>query len=819
MSMKRYYIYFITVLLSFTMTSCMEELKYLPGEEDAENCYGVYFPVQNGTGDLQLEPGDRTTLTYSVRRTNTEGELHVPVKIVDTAQVFSATEIVFRDEEAVAQVQVYFPSIELGKTYECTLQIDGDEYVSKYSKNSASLRFSVTMIKWNNLVGANGETTGKYRDGVFQDWFSVSSKTAERDILIQERDDMRGYYRMFDVYNAAYMGQIFGGSMSGNCVYQSYTYVDATNPDKVWIPTFKCGLILHSDYGEVSIGSYVTDNADDFGASISSVYGTLREGVISFPSGSLQMKLELMGWYGANNAGTHRIILPGYSAKNYEVALTAGVSDDNGLLPVKVEFGKDVAQVWLAAYEGSLTETAAAAEAQKILAGTAEADVKKIKRETTYDFAFEQTGMYSVVAIALDVSGNIQQIANTSFGYLNAEDARSDRKQVIVTAGLTVSDKYAQEGLTSRNSLELYINGKNLQRVHAGIYEKDEWDKDPEAILSEIRESQLSKAYLDQVNDKGMSLRQGYLVPGTEYVLVVDAYNGYREKVVVATRSTEGKWDARLANYDLSDFSPDLIPANLEGYHGDYRYYAIQSGRYSREYLGDVNITYGSGSIDGYTYATVSGLFPHARKHYNMKDDRMTFVYLDGFLYNFEQVFDHFVFEGAYYYPSVLMYTQSGSAYGGMVGLMGGYVADGIFAIVDSGQFASYGEVCDGLVVLAYADMSHTVYTGFIDLVTEMLLVRPDVDDRLIAENGELVRVEDEEDEDDETVTTSQMAHLSHLLVKGPINHVETFEGFMQSTVEQVRGTRYIRNYLDLDNCKVSNDFELKSASFEAIAR
>ena len=405
--MKRYFIYLVSAVFAFAAVSCQEELRYQPGEQDAENCYGVFFPVQTGAGDLQIEPTDPTVLTYTVRRSRTEGELHVPVKVLDTAQVFSVTEIVFQDEEAVAEVQVYFPSIEMGKTYECTLQIDGDEYVSKYSQNASSLRFSVTMIKWNTLLGPNGETTGRYRDAVFQDWFSVSDAGAEASVQIQERDDMPGYYRIYDVYNPSYMSAIFGGNMSGNCVYSSYMYIDATNPDKVWIPTFKCGLILHSDYGEISIGSYVTENAADFGSSITSVYGRMREGVIEFPSGSLQMKLEMMGWYSANATGKHRVILPGYSAKDYNVELTVGVSDEQGMLPVKVDFGRDVTQVWMAAYEGTLTETAAAEQEQLILSGATDAEITKIKRKDTYKFSFDKTGMYSIVAIGLDASGNI----------------------------------------------------------------------------------------------------------------------------------------------------------------------------------------------------------------------------------------------------------------------------------------------------------------------------------------------------------------------------------------------------------------------------
>ena len=436
--MKRYFIYLVSAVFAFAAVSCQEELRYQPGEQDAENCYGVFFPVQTGVGDLQIEPSDPTVFTYTVRRSRTEGELHVPVKVLDTAQVFSVTEIVFQDEESVAELQVYFPSIEMGKTYECTLQIDGDEYVSKYSQNASSLRFSVTMIKWNTLLGANGETTGRFRDAVFQDWFSVADANAEASVQIQERDDMPGYYRIYDVYNANYMSSIFGGNMSGNCVYGSYMYIDATNPDKVWIPTFKCGLILHSDYGEISVGSYVVENAADFGSSITSVYGKMREGVIEFPSGSLQMKLEMMGWYSANATGKHRVILPGYSAKNYDVELTAGVSDEQGMLPVKVDFGKDVTQVWVAAYEGTLTETAAAEQEKLILSGETDAEVTKITRKDTYKFSFDKTGMYSLVAIGLDASGNIQSSSNISFGYLDATDARGDSKQVVLTCGLKI---------------------------------------------------------------------------------------------------------------------------------------------------------------------------------------------------------------------------------------------------------------------------------------------------------------------------------------------------------------------------------------------
>ena len=146
-------------------------------------------------------------------------------------------------------------------------------------------------------LGPNGETTGRWRDGIFPEWFAVTYPNLERNIVLQERDDMPGFYRTFDVYNPDYLGSMFNSNVSSLCVEQNYTYIDATNPDKVWIPTFRTGVIMHSDYGMMSVASYVVENSDDFDPSIASVYGTLKEGVITMGHakaiGGLDQELQI----------------------------------------------------------------------------------------------------------------------------------------------------------------------------------------------------------------------------------------------------------------------------------------------------------------------------------------------------------------------------------------------------------------------------------------------------------------------------------------------------------------------------------------------
>ena len=784
----------MTALLSMVLASCAQEEMHAPGELDSESCYGIYFPTQSGLGDLQIEPEDPTTLKFIVRRTNPRGQIHVPVTIKSNYPIFTADEVVFEDGSPVSEVTVHFPSAKIAVTYECTLMIEGDEFVSKYSANPAHISFSVTRVKWNDVIGPGGETAGRWRDGIFPEWFAVTYPNLERNVLIQERDDKPGFYRIYDVYNADYLGSMFGANVSSLCVSQHYTYIDATDPNKVWIPTFKTGVIMHSDYGMMSVASYVVENSDDFDPSIASVYGTLKEGVIEFPYGSLQMKLERLGWYQTNSSGLHRIILPGYRVKEYDLTVEAGVSDAQGKLPVAVSLGTDLSQVKLAVFEGTLTESAAAEKAELIAKGATDqvCEIKTINQNTTLNYSFDKTGMYTVVAAGLDIAGNHRTTKSASFGYLKAGD---DANKVILSSGLICSDKYASEGLTSKNSLEIYISGKDIQRLHAGLYSKEKWDANPEAVKKEIAQSQMTKASLDLVNSTGLFLKQGYLTPGTEYVLVLKAYNGYREEFFISEAKTGGDWDPRLAEYDLSDVDMNLIPLNKDGYCGKYHYYALEGDMYSRAYLGDVTISTEFPadyvpSIEGYEFLNVKGLFPMA-KTFGLEDDSYAFIYYDSLIYNFEQAFESFYADGTLFYPAVYMYTASGGAYGGRMGLLGAFVQDGYLAFMDSGMFADYGEYVDGFAVIAYQDAAHKTYAGLIDMVTSILLVREDLDPDPV--------YDDRKDMSAATASTdmSALTALDSIIRQGPTNYVQTFEGFIESSFAKARSQVRVKNYLD----------------------
>ena len=67
-----------------------------------------------------------------------------------------------------------------------------------------------------------------------------------------------------------------------------------------------------------------------------------------------------------------------------------------------------------------------------------------------------------------------------------------------------------------------------------------------------------------------------------------------------------------------------------------------------------------------------------------------------------------------------------------------------------------------------------------------------------------------------------QIAGFRDLIVRGPVNNVESFDGFIRSAIDQVRSGNSVRNLLDYSSVpqmQNSGAFELKTASFEAIER
>ncbi len=792
--MKRISFYMSVLLMTLAAASCDRSLAEI-GEPDNEDCYGVYFPSQKGTGDLQVGPDDAKSMVFQVRRLNTRGAVSVPVTIEsEYPGIFTVSELYFEEDAPTAELEVYFPNIKRGIKYDCTIKVEGSEYVSSYSQNASHLSFTVTCVKWNKVIGDNGETTGLWRDGVFPEWFSVAQPNLEQAVEIYEREDMPGYYRIFDVYGTNYMTQMFGMNASSVCLEQNYTYIDATDPEKVWIPTFRTGIVMSADYGEISIASYVSENKE-FDASISSVYGTLKDGIISFPANSLQMHLAVLGWYPSNSYGLHRIILPGYRALDTDISVSAGITGNDGRIPVKIEFGYDIKRVKLYAAEGALAESVTASLAEEIASGKTKATEEMLK-EGEVSLSFDKTGEYTVIAVGLDAAGSLVNYASATFGYKK----NASEKDVEIRFGLIRSDKYYPSGMTEENSLEIYISGEDIRRLHVGLYEKEKFDADRDQYIENLTASELTETSLALVNGDGLSLVQSGLVPGTEYVLVVKAYNGYSEKTDWVAERTGGEWDYRLAFYTSDDVDADKIMNIFDrsSYCGTYNLYAME-GTSSRSCIGEVEITESKTTYQSQQCVTVKGLFPHLRKTYGVKDDSMEFYYYNGYIWNHTFNLDYFIFEGMYVYTNALLYASNGSAYGGTGGLVGAFVqktgkngAKPCIAMMDSGlaQDAGIDATFEGFAVLGYEDSENTVALGLLDLVESIVLV-PKADDP-----DPIVAKDKTTEEDMDTAGLKMLYEMSRQ--KLHMNLVETDEGRMMSLIDRLESQKPVSNHFDL---------------------
>ena len=797
--MNRIFFGLSALLVSFFMTSCTEEMTAELGDPDNKDCYGIYFPSQKGTGDLQIGPDDPKSLTFKVRRTNTRGRLTVPVTLESEHQgIFSATEIVFEEDAPTAEVEIFFPTVKQGVRYDCTLKVVGDEYVSSYSQNATHLSFSVTCVKWNRLVGENGETTGLWRDGVFPEWFSVARPNLEQSVVIEERDDMPGYYRIFDVYNSTYMTNMFQMNASSICLEQHYTYIDATDPEKVWIPTFKTGIVMSADYGEMSIASYVVEN-EEFDPSISSIYGTMKDGVITFPANALQLHLAVLGWYPTNSYGLHRIILPGCRAIDDSISISAGITGTDGKVPVEVNFGVDVKKVKIYVEEGELSESVLAGLAEEIASGLVQPTHGELVNSSTIRLAFDKTATYTILAVGLGQDGKLIRYAFETFGF----KADPSEKAVELNYGLICSNKYAPDGMTEENSLELYINGKDIKRLHVGLYEKDSFEKDEEAYWNALSQSQLNEANLALVNGSGLSLVQSGLVPGTEYVLAMRAYNGYSEEDFVVSEMTGGAWDYRMAFYSSEDIDAEKMMniVSPSAYYGTYNYYAME-GTSSRYCLGEVVISESSTTHQGQPCVKVSGLFPFLRKTYGVEDDSIDFYYYNGYILNYDLRLEYFIFEGMYVYTEAMLYASNGSAYGGQGGILAAFVekkdkagSKPCIAMMDSGMAADLGVTFNGFALLGFEDSNHSVSLGLLDLVESMVLVPKENDPNpLLPPSADV----------EEEIETAGVKMLYNMAQQGHrMNLVETSEGLMMSLIDRLENETVVTNHFDLGSAMI----------------
>lgn len=245
-------------------TSCSDDVpEYAgPGAWDANANYAnVYFQTSSVLDNLDpAEPTEKEVKVYRrVEHKYTWGkdkdgndsiigdQIVTPLPAVTVKptvkenqdNVFSVSDAQFAEGDSVAIVKVTFPDAVVGTTYKLVIALEGADYVSSYSKDTA-FTYTVTRVKWNSIG------TGKFTDAF---WFEDSW-----EVEIMQRDDDKSYYRIMDPFGA--YASLLDGSQSeylelhvlkkGDMI----SGVAVTESDIVDWYRLSTGYV-HSSYGEV----------------------------------------------------------------------------------------------------------------------------------------------------------------------------------------------------------------------------------------------------------------------------------------------------------------------------------------------------------------------------------------------------------------------------------------------------------------------------------------------------------------------------------------------------------------------------------------
>ena len=516
----------------FALASCDNEEEYKPGEPDVDGCYGVYFPSQEIK--TNYEPTEALEFTVTAARKVEKGAISVPLEISGNEKGYFElpSTIDFADGEAETSFTVKFPKAPVGEQLSLSLQITDSQYVSKYSSFDASVSASVIIEKWISLG------KGKIRDDCFTTFYKTGNPEWEVEIL--ENDSQKGFYRLVDPYgdNSPYSKQ---GTYDKSKTY--YFEVHAEDPNGVYIPVQYIGR----DWGEgmMMIGSIAGLKISQ-GATLDSQKsagntGTLEKGIITFPKNTLafgEANYNNGALYAANKDGMFRICLPGAVPVDYALSATFGYSSE-GALPIAFKMGADIASVKYAIYQGKLADADIKTNVTAI-AGNKEPNAKVVGETGVESVTLAKTDVYTLVAVGFDSKGEAQASVAGSFNYVAKED--SEKHAVVVNAGLELTSRFEGAGVTKINSISFYVYGSKLTDVKIGLYDKATVDKaGMDAVYKDVLAgASLKDEVLEKINNGGYSDVFTKLNPLTEYVMVVWATNGYLQKFVTASLSTDG---------------------------------------------------------------------------------------------------------------------------------------------------------------------------------------------------------------------------------------------------------------------------------------
>ena len=566
--MKNLYRILIALLaFSFIAVSCKDkEYEYIPGEPEASGCYGVYFPTQDASGSHTYDPTMDRSVTITVSRTNSTGAITVPYTVTTSEDgVFNFGTINFADGQSETELVVTFPDAKVGVNYSFSVQIEDNQYASLYNEGAIALDFSVLIVEMVTLKDESGKPT-KVQFHVNNDFlgdfgYSEASWDIEGTIQYYEVDGVRYGTVVPD------QGGIWMSDAEIKFVWypnQTYEIEDKTY-QPVEVPLGRTGYelpgsevgvdhpcaVLFSDYYH----HYLDVKSNDLGSFLEFVAKYGESYKLSYYDGHggfyFNLVYDIEGtnyWYGfCENSVVG--IANGYLRVDYSLDLGTDYTVQ-GVTPIYVEAGVDVAKIKYAVYEGELTATQVGYKIEAITAGTEEGvvtfsdfeiDEEEAVKYATLGVQLDKTAEYTLVAVAYDDKDKPQNNASTTFRHIAAGDTEEYAVDINVLTEATPV-RYTETGdYDQYTSFAFAVYGSDITEAHLAVVPAAQLSN---SLLSTIKYNSekyaVGEETLAAINGEGgyYDVASG-LAANTEYAVVVWATNGSEDKFVYETFKTE----------------------------------------------------------------------------------------------------------------------------------------------------------------------------------------------------------------------------------------------------------------------------------------
>lgn len=725
--MKQIYKTMLAVMASLPfLASCVQDL--VEKGEPENDSYGVYFGTLTAAQkSVEFDPAEKAELTFTAFRTVEDDDITVPVVVSatgaekDASSLFTASAVKFNDGQKETTFTVSFPEAELGVTYSVSVSCKDEKYVKIYSQTPTSVSFNVTRVKWNLVKGPNGEEYGSWKDDILSSLFNLPVLFPVNDkIQIYERDDKKGFYRIPNVYNPYMVAKFFGGQYSEKEIEESctpglYAYIDATNPDKVWLPEQESGVVISND-GYITYATLCPEN----GFSGSGSYGTMTNGVIKFPQKSVLVDFSVAGgWYYANTSGNLVIVMPGCKDNDYSLSIATDLSE-NGVTPVEIEMGADLAKTKYKFYEGKV---AAADIPFEALAISRDEEAAFVEESGVVGASFEKTGIYTVIAVGVDAKGEMQAYKSAEFSYVAADD----EVPVVLSCGIGSAAKYVPQGYKTDNTVEVYVYGKDLVEVKlAAVKLTDMITNQKGCIQTLLQTKSVDAKTLELINTTGYAGPVTGLLPGTEYILLAYASNGYEKDLFMSEESISTTGDPLPIYQQFEDVDEELLPETKDKYYGSYNLYAVNGENKTglREYICTVKISDG-----GYDEANkidlvkVENFWGEVADYYAV-DATTYFAFSGGVLIQRPNFYGQSGKNPAYY-AALMTFCDAGSFGPGESTMYGGYVIDGYISFFS--RYSNYD--FNTMAFYIFGDAEYSTTLGTAEYYEQLLLVDATKDD------------------------------------------------------------------------------------------